>query len=276
MVVIVGLGVIGGSYAMGLKAAGIGPVYGVDRDERTLKIALERGWIEKGSTDAAAFLPEADMVILALYPALVRGFLEKYRDDFAPGCLITDAAGVKSALASELPACLRDDVDFVLGHPMAGREKKGIEFASDKVFRGANYILTPIARNKAENLDCVEQLAYALGFSSVKRITPVEHDNLIAYTSQLPHLLAVALVNSDEPDRDTGRFIGDSYRDLTRIASINGDLWSELFLLNKTELLPVIDEFLNQMAALREAIDQNNRDEMLKMFNQSTKRRDAL
>ena len=276
MVVVVGLGVIGGSYAMALKAAGIGDVYGVDCDEKTLKIAVERGLIVKGSTDAADFLPQAELVILALYPDLVRGFLDKYRDDFAPECVITDATGVKSELAAQLSGCLRDDVDFVLGHPMAGREKKGIDFASDKVFQGANYLITPIERNKPENIERIEALAAALGFKSVKRISPIEHDELIAYTSQLPHLMAVALVNSDKPGRETGRFIGDSYRDLTRIASINGDLWSELFLLNKAQLLIVIDEYLDQMNALRTAIEQNNREDMMEMFAQSTARRDAL
>lgn len=159
---------------------------------------------------------------------------------------------------------------------MAGREKKGIDFASSQVFKGANYILTPIDRNKEENLDLIEKLAYEIGFKRVRRITPEYHDEMIGFTSQLPHALAVALVNSDVEGRDTGSFIGDSYRDLTRIANINEDLWSELFLGNKENLLMSIQSFEDELDKIKYAIKDNDIESLKKLFIKSTKRREKL
>ena len=159
---------------------------------------------------------------------------------------------------------------------MAGREKKGIDFASSDVFKGANYILTPTSKNKEENLKLVENLAYEIGFKRVKRISPEFHDEMIGFTSQLPHSLAVALVNSDLEGRDTGNFIGDSYRDLTRIANINEDLWSELFLGNKENLLKSIESFECELDKIKDAIKDDDKESLKKLFIKSTKRREKL
>ena len=193
MIGIVGLGVIGGSYAMALKAAGLGPVAGMDVDQAALDQALAMGIIQQGGRPDKALLGQCHLVIIALYPALVPGFLAEHRDHFRENCLITDATGVKYQLSLKLEGLLRPDVDFVMGHPMAGREKMGLAFASAQVFQGANYILVPTPRNREENLRRVEALARALGFASVRRVDPQTHDQLIAYTSQLPHAMAVAL-----------------------------------------------------------------------------------
>ena len=171
---------------------------------------------------------------------------------------------------------LPENIDFVFGHPMAGREKKGIDFASDKVFQGANYILTPVERNDPENLNMIEDLVKKLGFKRVKRITPEFHDEMIGYTSQLPHAIAVALMNSDIEGRETGSFIGDSYRDLTRIANINEDLWSELFLGNKNNLLTSIKDFEDELDKIKNAINNDDKEELKKLFIKSTNRREKL
>ena len=232
-IVIVGLGVIGGSFAMALNEAGYKQVFGIDTNKETIKKAEELGIIKKGSPKGEEFLKEADLVIISIYPKLVENFVESNKDNFKDGAIITDATGIKGMFINEITKILPENVDFVFGHPMAGREKRGIDFASSKVFKGANYIITPIERNKEENIKVIEDLAYEIGFKRVRRITPEFHDEMIGFTSQLPHAMAVALINSDEEGRDTGSFIGDSYRDLTRIANINEDLWSELFLGNK-------------------------------------------
>ena len=159
---------------------------------------------------------------------------------------------------------------------MAGREKKGIDFASSQVFKGANYILTPISRNKPENLDLVEELVYKLGFKRVKRIAPEYHDEMIGFVSQLPHAIAVGLINSDVEGRETGNFIGDSYRDLTRIANINEDLWSELFLENKDNLLNSIDNFEIELDKIKNAIRNDDTQTLKELFIKSTKRREKL
>ena len=276
MIGIVGLGVIGGSYAMALKAAGLGPVAGMDVDQAALDQALAMGIIQQGGRPDKALLGQCHLVIIALYPALVPGFLAEYRDHFRENCLITDATGVKYQLSLKLEGLLRPDVDFVMGHPMAGREKMGLAFASAQVFQGANYILVPTPRNREENLRRVEALARALGFASVRRVDPQTHDQLIAYTSQLPHAMAVALMNSDRPGRETGRFIGDSYRDLTRIARINDKLWAELFLENKEALLEAMDRFTQQLALIRQAVAQEDEAALRDLMRKSTRRREAL
>lgn len=276
MIGIVGLGVIGGSYAMALKAAGLGPVAGMDVDQAALDQALAMGIIQQGGRPDKALLGQCHLVIIALYPALVPGFLAEHRDHFRENCLITDATGVKYQLSLKLEGLLRPDVDFVMGHPMAGREKMGLAFASAQVFQGANYILVPTPRNREENLRRVEALARALGFASVRRVDPQTHDQLIAYTSQLPHAMAVALMNSDRPGRETGRFIGDSYRDLTRIARINDKLWAELFLENKEALLEAMDRFTQQLALIRQAVAQEDEAALRDLMRKSTRRREAL
>lgn len=275
-IVLVGLGVIGGSFAMALKRAGYETVYGVDTDAATLQKAREQGMIAAGDVDGAAFLREADLTIVSIYPHSVPAFLSAHRQDFKPGSVITDTTGVKSELAEKLNGLLPDHVDFVPGHPMAGREKMGFDFASDAVFKGANYILTPLSRNSEKSLRMVEALALQLGFKRVRRVSPREHDQLIAHVSQLPHAMAVALINSDRPGRATGQFIGDSYRDLTRIARINAALWSELFLSNREFLLESIEDFTAQMALIQTALRQNDKDALVKLFEQSTTRREKL
>ena len=245
-IVIVGLGVIGGSYAMALKKAGYEDVYGVDTNMETLEKAKRNGLIKEGSTSGKNFFKEADLTIISIYPKTIVGFIEKNRNNFKKNSIITDATGIKKMVVDKIISVIPDDVDFIPSHPMAGREKKGIDFATDKVFQGANFIITPVKGNKEKNIQLLEELVLKIGFKRVKRITTDFHDEMIGFTSQLPHAMAVALINSDEEGRDTGSFIGDSYRDLTRIANINEELWSELFLGNKENLLKSISNFQEQ------------------------------
>lgn len=275
-IVIVGLGVIGGSFAMALNEAGYKDVFGIDTNPETIKKAEELGIIKKGSPNGEDFLKEADLVIISIYPKIVKTFVENNKDNFKDGAIITDATGIKGMFINEIIKILPENVDFVFGHPMAGREKRGIDFASSKVFKGANYIITPIERNKEENIKLIENLAYEIGFKRVRRITPEFHDEMIGFTSQLPHAMAVALINSDEEGRDTGSFIGDSYRDLTRIANINEDLWSELFLGNKDNLLKAINNFELQLDLIKKAIYDDDKEALKQYFIKSTKRREKL
>lgn len=275
-IVIVGLGVIGGSFALALQKAGYDEVYGVDTDQRTLEKAEQMGVIRAGCPTGRAFFPKADLVIFAIYPTLIRRFVERNRALFRPGCLLTDTTGIKRPFIHEITALLPDGVDFVFGHPMAGREKRGIDYASAEVFCGANYLITPTPRNREENLRRIETLAGELGFARVRRIPPEQHDEMIAYTSQLPHAMAVALVNADEAGRDTGSFIGDSYRDLTRIANINEALWSELFLGNRENLLTVLEAFETQLDLIKQAIRAGDAAALAGYFKASTRRREQL
>lgn len=275
-IVIVGLGVIGGSLAMALKEAGYNNIFGVDTNEETLRKAKELGIIKEGCTTGEKFFKDADLTMLSIYPKLVHDFVDRNKHLFKEGSVITDATGIKKMFIKDIIDILPDGVDFVFGHPMAGREKKGIDFASNQVFKGANYIITPIDRNKEENINLIEKLAYEMGFRRVKRISPEYHDEMIGFTSQLPHAMAVALINSDAEGRDTGSFIGDSYRDLTRIANINGELWSELFLGNKENLLKAINNFELELDLIKKAIYENDKDQLIRYFAKSTARREKL
>lgn len=275
-IVVVGLGVIGGSYAKALKNAGYTNIFGIDKNQETLQKAKEQGLIKEGFQDGSICIKDADLIILSIYPRLVRGFIEDNKNNFKDGAVITDATGIKEMFIKEVIDALPDKVDFVFGHPMAGREKKGIDFSSAEVFRGANYLITVIERNKEENIQLIEKLAKEMGFNKIKRICPKFHDEMISFTSQLPHALAVALINADVEGRDTGSFIGDSYRDLTRIANINEDLWSELFLGNKNNLIKSIIMFENELMKIKSALIHDDKDKLKELFKESTKRREKL
>lgn len=275
-IVIIGLGVIGGGYAMALKEAGYTEVYGVDSNITTLEKAKNLGIIKEGCMTGESVIPKADLIILAVYPDLVKDFIKNNINLFKDDLVITDVTGIKEPFIEEVTEILPENIDFVFGHPMAGREKKGIDYATNTVFKGANYLITVTPKNKEANVELIEKLAYKIGFKKVKKITPKYHDEMIAFTSQLPHALAVALINSDIEGRDTGSFIGDSYRELTRIANINETLWSELFLGNKNNLIKSIENFQEELDSIKECIRDNKKEDLEKLFIKATKRRENL
>lgn len=272
-ITVVGLGVVGGSYIKALHGLGH-QVYGVDINEVTLKQAKEEGYIVEGYTEGTNIIPQSDLTIISLYPSLIEKFIEE--NTFKAGSIITDAVGVKSYFVDKIVKILPAEVEFLSGHPMAGREKKGYSYSSSDVFKGANYIITPHLNNSKEAIQILEKLVYQLGFKSVKILSPIEHDEIIAFTSQLPHALAVALINSDQQTFDTGKFIGDSYRDLTRIANINETLWSELFFRNKENLLECIENFEVELDKIKEAIKEDDSLKLKELFIQSSVRREKL
>ena len=275
-IVIVGLGVIGGGYAMALKEAGYEEVYGIDKNIDTLRKAKSLGIIKEGYEDEKEIIKGADLIVLAVYPNLVKSFIINNKDSFKDGTIITDVTGIKQLFINEIINILPENVDFVFAHPMAGREKKGIDYATNQVFKGANFLITVTDKNKDKNVDIIENLAYKMGFKNVKRICPKYHDEMIAFTSQLPHALAVALINSDIEGRNTGEFIGDSYRDLTRIANINESLWSQLFLGNKENLLKAIYNFEKELDKIKDSVKNEDKETLQKLFIKSSIRREKL
>lgn len=275
-ITIVGLGVIGGSFAKGLKDVEKDKLYGVDIDENTLITAIGEGIIDEGFTDPCIPLKESDIVILCIYPKQIKDFIIKYKGFFKAGVIITDAAGIKQGYIEKINPILPDNADFIFGHPMAGRERKGIDFSSGEVFKGANYLIIPNERNKEENINKIEDMVYAIGFKSVSRISAKRHDELISYTSQLPHAIAVSLINSDEWEEDMGLFIGDSYRELTRIASINESLWSQLFIGNRENLIHQINLFEKKLNELKKCLIEKDEENLIKLFKESSKRREKI
>lgn len=275
-ILIVGLGVIGGGYAMALKEAGYNEVYGIDTNEETLKKAKEMKIIKEGFTREDEIISEMNLIILAIYPNLVKDFIVKNKNKFKENALITDVTGIKQLFINDIVEILPQNIDFVFAHPMAGRENKGIDYATNKVFKGANFLIVETKKNKEENIRKIENLAKEMGFKHIKRTTPAFHDEMIAFTSQLPHVLAVALTNSDIENRNTGEFIGDSYRDLTRIANMNEKLWSLLFLGNKKNLLEAMNNFEAEFDKIKKCIEENDEKNLQKLFIKSTIRREQL
>lgn len=275
-ILIVGLGVIGGGYAMALKEAGYNEVYGIDTNEETLKKAKEMKIIKEGFTREDEIISEMNLIVLAIYPNLVKDFIVKNKNKFKENAIITDVTGIKQLFINDIVEILPQNIDFVFAHPMAGRENKGIDYATNKVFQGANFLIVETKKNKEENIRKIENLAKEMGFKHIKRTTPAFHDEMIAFTSQLPHVLAVALTNSDIENRNTGEFIGDSYRDLTRIANMNEKLWSLLFLGNKKNLLEAMNNFEAEFDKIKKCIEENDEKNLQKLFIKSTIRREQL
>lgn len=275
-ILIVGLGVVGGSYAMALTAAGYKNVYAVNRSEASLKKAVQAGIVKGGSVNIEDFAAKADIAVIAVYPTGAEECARKLGALMKKGSLVTDVLGIKRYYSEKISAVLPDYIDYVPAHPMAGREKRGLDYASADVLKGANFIITPITRSTPGGIEAVKTLACDMGFGKIRTLTPEEHDRVIAYTSQLPHALAVSLINSDEEDSGTGDFIGDSFRDLTRIAEINADLWQELFIGNGENLIAAIDMFTEQLSAIRKAVEEKDRESLVKQFEKSSTRRHSL
>lgn len=272
-ITVVGLGVIGGSYIQAMHGLGH-EVYGVDINGSTLKKAKEAGYIVEGYVDGHDIISQSDMTIICLYPSLVLDFITSHT--FKKGSIVSDVVGIKSYFLEKALKIIDQDVEYISGHPMAGREKKGYDYASKDVFRNANYIVIEHQQNKKESIQFMCDFVSQLGFKSVKIMSPYTHDEIISFTSQLPHMIAVALMNSDNQKYDTGKYIGDSFRDLTRIANINGDLWSELFLNNKEYLLDSMELFEKQFDLLKKALIEEKADDLKVMFKESSLRREKL
>ena len=271
-ILIIGLGLIGGSYAEGLKRAGH-EVGAITRSQRTLDYALEKGFIDSGSTKVTQdYVSRFDILIFALYPHIFLDWIEKYQDCIRDGALLTDVTGVKGAVVHKVQAMLRPGLEFIGAHPMAGRELSGVENADCSIFEGANYIVTPTDANSPEAIRTCEDLGRTLGFKRISTLSPEQHDEMIGFLSQLTHCIAVSLMNCKESEHLV-RFTGDSFRDLTRIARINEEMWPELVALNKDELLAQMDLFQKEFSRLREAIATDDTETEKEMMRISTLRR---
>ena len=271
-ILIVGLGMIGASYAEKLHSSGYF-VGGISARQSTVDKAIDVGIINCGTIDVTKeFVSGFDIVVFALYPKMFINWIEQHQDCFRSGALITDVTGVKGSIVYHIQDILRSDVEFIAAHPMAGTELSGIDARNTRVFEGANYIVTPTAANTQTAIDTACELGRILGFGRISTLTPEEHDEMIAFLSQLTHCIAVSLMCSKD-STDLVDYTGDSFRDLTRIANINENMWPELFSLNKTQLLKQMDLFQKEFSHLREAIANDDLDTVRQMMITSTARR---
>jgi prephenate dehydrogenase len=268
---IVGMGLMGGAIAMALRGrCGItrDRLFACDIDANALTLAAGAGLIAKGweGKNAGEMLAACDLVFLCLSPSALLDFLDKWEDCFRPGALVTDIAGIKGRIVARAER-LRADIDFIPGHPMAGAEGGGFAAAVRCDFRGRNYILTPLARNKPENLLFLKELFRNMGFSRITQTSAADHDRKIAFTSQLCHIIAAALIDCG-PDTAVARFGGGSFEDLTRIAMLNTPMWAELFSANREALLEWIDQFDVSLNVLKTFIEEGSTAELEKRLLQ--------
>ena len=271
-ILIVGLGVIGGSYAKVLKRFGF-HISAITLERSSIDYALNEGIIDEGSTELdERMIGEADLVIFALYPHVFVEWIEKNQSLFKSGALITDVTGVKRSIVYRIQDMLRPDVEFVAAHPMAGREVSGVENSTDRIFVGANYIVTPTEKNTPEAVQTCIELGRLLGFSNVTTLSPEEHDEMIGFLSQLTHCIAITLMTCNDKE-NMEKFTGDSFRDLTRIARINDEMWSELFVANKDMLLDQMNMFMDKFNDLKNMLESEDIEGMRAMMRHSTERR---
>ncbi len=271
-ILIVGLGLLGGSYAMALTEAGYS-VSAITRSTETIDYALQKGIIEKGTTKIdPAIIEEADIVVFGLYPATLLEWIKENQKYFKPGALLTDVTGVKSSIVPEIQEMLREDVEFIGCHPMAGKESSGVRNSDPAIFKPANFIITPTEKNTEEAIETCYELAEILGFTRISELSIEKHDEMIGFLSQLTHVIAVSLMTCND-SQELVKYTGDSFRDLTRIAKINEKMWSELFLLNKEELLTQIDRFSSELREFRDMLAAEDRAGMEEKMKLSTKRR---
>lgn len=271
-ILIVGLGLIGGSYADALSKKGY-EVGAIDQKQETIDFALHKGYIASGKTSVDKdYVGKFDIVVFALYPHAFVEWIEKYQNCLKSGAIVTDVTGVKGGVVCDVQNALRKDVEFIAAHPMAGRECSGVENAKAEIFEGANYIVVPTEKNTQEAIELCKDLGRELGFKHISELSVKQHDETVGFLSHLTHCIAVSLMVCKESGH-LADYTGDSFRDLTRIAKINDEMWSELFLLNKDEIVEQMNLFEQHFGKLKECIQNDDREGIREMMRLSTKRR---
>jgi prephenate dehydrogenase len=272
---IVGLGLIGGTYAKSLKKYNY-KILGIDINQDVINYAITNNIIDEGSLTPKDILPFCDVVFLCLYPNDTISFIKKNINYFKRGSVISDVSGVKRHLINNLEMYKNDDIEIVFTHPLAGNENPGIKYSNEAIFHDSNFIITPTKYNTLESLNLIEILAKQMGFVNVTRLEDYEHDEIVAYTSQLTHVIAISLMNSDNNKYNTSLFIGDSFKELTRIAKINDSLWNELFMLNRDFLIKRIEDFDHELQKMKLALINKDEDQLKKLMQSSTKKRGRI
>lgn len=254
-IVIVGLGLIGGSLAKAFQKYSECQIAGIDRDPGVLKAALACGAIDKIGGDAD--IREADVLYLCLYPQADIDFVASHAHLIPPDCVVTDTCGIKSEICAHLPRIAQEHgFLFAGGHPMAGKEKSGFAASDADLFLDASYILVPCGAPQRA-VDLLKAIAAELRFGGTVETTPEKHDRMIAFTSQLPHVLACAYVMSPCCPEHNG-FSAGSYRDVSRVANINEQLWAELFIDNREALVGELDTLITNITKIKDAVSKND------------------
>ncbi len=262
IITVVGLGLIGGSLAKTIKKHTDHTVYGVDIDPETIKMAASQGAIDSETDD----LGLADITIVALYPVGTIEYIKANASRFKKGSIVIDTCGIKKAITDGVSEILAEnDVTFIGVHPMAGREFSGYAYALDNLFDNASFIITPTEFVSEAKLNFLTDFAYAIGFKKVVTATPKEHDEIIAFTSQLAHVVSNGYIKSPTHLKQLG-FSAGSFQDLTRVAKLNEDMWTPLFLMNKEPLCFEINNLIDRLTEYRDAIQSDDADTLRQLL----------
>lgn len=272
-IMFIGLGLIGGSMALALRGYHDAELYAVDRDEWTRFEALNRGAVQAAWKDVSeAPLEGMDVTVLCLHPDAAAAFIREHAHRIKPGSLLTDVCGVKRPLHEAVTALPDRSFIYLGGHPMAGRERGGFVNATGDLFRGCHYILTPDETVPETAVHFMEQLALHMGCADIVRSNPDAHDERIAYTSQLMHVMALALC--DQPLLfDSYGFEGGSFRGATRVAALEPDLWTELFWVNRETLAGLTDELIGKLQEYSDLLRTGDRQALLERLTVSSNRK---
>ena len=272
-IAIVGLGIIGGSFAKALKKYTDNYVIGINRTRSTAERAYAEKAIDEIGTELS--LSKADIIILALYPRAAVDYIEKYGKYIKKGAIVTDSSGIKREICPKMVELSQKfGFEFAGSHPMAGKETNGFESSEAELFEGASYIITPCEAS-AETIGTLSALALKMRFGTIKITDPEEHDRMIAFTSQLPHVLACAYVLSPCCLNHKG-FSAGSYKDVSRVANINSVLWSELFLENREPLIKELDTLIDNIHAITNAVRANDKKETERLLEAARKTKEML
>lgn len=256
-ITIVGLGLIGGSMALALKKLNPTAIWGIDNNKKTLNLAISNSIINENISDSEK-IKRSDIILICLYPKDTIKFIKNNINNFKSGAIITDVSGMKEDLIHEINSLERKDIIFIGGHPMAGKEVSGFENADINLFHGCNYFIVPSQKCNNEAIEIYKKILNSIGCKKVINVEAGEHDKIIAYISHLPHIIAVALINAEKNNLSLNNMIGGSFRDATRVADINTRLWSELFLDNKRNILPVIDDFISSLSDIKKTLEKDD------------------
>ncbi len=272
--IVVGLGLMGGSMAMAIRKYTNHEVYGWNRTASVVEKAMTEGVIH-GIADATTFA-EADLVVISLYPQSTVDFLLEWMPKMKKGCIIVDLVGIKRFMEDRLAkAAQQAGVHFIGGHPMAGKEFSGYAFAAAELFHDASMILVPNESSPLWAVDEMEGFFMQLGFGRVVRCSAQQHDHMIAFTSQLAHVVSSAYIKSPEALRHNGYSAG-SYKDLTRVAKLNETMWTELFLNNAQPLVQEIDEIILHLTEYRDAIADGDAKRLCTLLREGRERKESI
>lgn len=266
-ILIVGLGLMGGSYAERLSLQGY-RVFALDIDEEAIRIGKKRKLILNTDESEETLIRQSDFIILGLLPTLCHNWVKEHKSIFKKDVIITDMMGVKSHFVSDIQNELTSSQEFISMHPMTGKEVSGVLFASENIFNSSNMLIVPTFKNTERGIEFAKSLSDVLKVKNIKIISIEEHDTLVGYVSHLSHVISVCLMNSFESD-SLKEVAGTSFKDITRIANINEDIWSELFLENKVELVKLIEAYEESLSSLKKAIESGNKLEVKEILKES-------